>query len=256
MKLKNISMLAISFMALSITSTTFANNGSTDVNDFFKSFDNEEKQVLNDPFDILDKELENLENTIKDVVKKQETTKSKSPAVSNKKKTDKDIKLDKQKADELKEQASQDVIFLRNIPEGTRITINKEFVILPQNKFIIFHEGKRIIENPLSTNPVNSFCYLELKPSGKARVIKEGKVLTVIKNNSEVMTLKNKDDEEEILKTYETKLSVDNKSIKWITCYSASKLIDSDKVKPLTVKDLRTHSNGSFKLEFPAYEEI
>lgn len=249
MKLKKLSIAAISFLAISISSTIFAAEDSNEVNDFFKSFNNEEKQISDDPFDSLEKELQSLENSIK-----QEDS---SSVLVNAVETEVDIEKDKV-TEEMKNQASQDVIFLRNIPEGTKITITKEFIILPQNKFIIFHEGKRTIENPLAKNPVNTFCYLELKPSGKARVIKEGKELLVTKNITEVMTLQNKDDDSEKnkLKTYETRLSVDNKSIKWITCYSAINLKDSATAKPLNVKDLRYHSDGAFKLEFPAYEEI
>lgn len=249
MKLKKLSIAAISFLAISISSSIFAAEESADVNDFFKSFNNEEKKISDDPFDSLERDLQSLENSIK-----QEDV---SGVLVNKVKTKVDIEKNKIN-EEIENQASQDVIFLRNIPEGTKITVTKEFIILPQNKFIIFHEGKRTIENPLAKNPVNTFCYLELKPSGKARVIKEGKELIVTKNITEVMTLQNKDDvsEKDKLKTYETRLSVDNKSIKWITCYSAINLKDSSKSKPLTVKDLRYHSNGSFKLEFPAYEEI
>lgn len=247
MNFKKVSILAVSFMAISISSTIFAENGSSDVNDFFKSFDNEERESLDDPFAALDRDLKSLENTI---------NRNDESILTNEINDNVDFTIDPEINDAEKDQASQDVIFLRNIPEGTRITVNKEFIILPQNKFIIFHEGKRVIENPLSKNPINSFCYLEFKPSGKARVLKEGKVFTVTKNQSESMILRNKDDDSEKLITYETKLSVDNDSVNWLTCYSAGDFKDSAKIRPLNIKDLREHSYGSFKLEFPAYEEI
>lgn len=248
MKFKKLSIAAISLISLAISNITFSADESNEANDFFKSFNNEEKQNIVDPMDSLDKDLANLENAI--------TAEDNPDVIIN---TIKDGEIEKSATSDsldIEDQASQDVVFLRNIPEGTRITMNKEFIILPQNKFIIFHNGKRVIENPLAKDPVNSFCYIELKPSGKARVLKEGKQFIVTKNLSQLSTLMNKDDKEEKLKIYETKLSVDNKSVKWITCYSASKLEDSNNLKPLTVKDLRIHSNSAFKLEFPAYEEI
>lgn len=248
MKFKKLSIAAISLISLAISNITFAADESNAANDFFKSFNNEEKQNIADPMDSLDKDLANLENAI--------TAEDNPDVIINTIKDGEIEKISTSDSLDIEDQASQDVVFLRNIPEGTRITMNKEFIVLPQNKFIIFHNGKRVIENPLAKDPVNSFCYIELKPSGKARVLKEGKQFIVTKNLSQLSTLMNKDDKEEKLKIYETKLSVDNKSVKWITCYSASKLEDSNNLKPLTVKDLRVHSNSAFKLEFPAYEEI
>jgi hypothetical protein len=249
MKFKKLSIAAISLISLAVSNITFASNDSNEANEFFKSFNNEERKNITDPMDSLDKDLANLENSI--------TAEDDPDVLINAVKDNGKITSDENKVSaELEDQASQDVVFLRNIPEGTRITMNKEFILLPQNKFIIFHDGKRVIENPLVKDPVNSFCYIELKPSGKARVLKEAKQFTVTKNVSQLSTLVNKDDPEEKLKIYETKLSVDNESVKWITCYSASKLENSDNLKPLTVKDLRIQSNSAFKLEFPAYEEI
>ncbi len=244
MKLKNFSIAAISMLSLAISNIVFAEE-LDEANNFFKSFKNEEKQKIEDPLDSLEQDLANLENTI--------NSDNNPDVLINKIQENGKIKV---KKEEIDDQASQDVVFLRNIPEGTRITMNKEFIILPQNKFIIFHNGKRVIESPIKSNPTTAFCFIELKPSGKARVIKEGKQFTVTKNVTENNVLVNKDNPDEKLKMYQTKLIVDNENIKWISCYSSVKVQDSDQLKPLTVKDLRVHSDTSFKLEFPAYEEI
>lgn len=248
MKFRKLSITALSTLALAIASTTYAANENEDANDFFKSFNNEGKQNIEDPMDSLDRDLESLENAI--------TSDDNPDVIINKIKSNGEIEIGSKTSVDMEDQATQDVVFLRNIPEGTRITMNKEFIVLPQNKFIIFFNGKRVIENPLIKNPANSFCYIELKPSGKARVLKDQKQFVVTKNVSQLSILVNKDDENEKLKIYETKLSVDNESVRWITCYSSSKLENSNNLKPLTVKDLRVHSGNSFKLEFPAYEEI
>lgn len=252
MKFKKFSITALSTLtlAIAISSNTYAvsETNDTDAPEFFKSFSNEDKLKVQDPMDSLEQDLASLENII--------TADDNPDVIINKIKSNGKLEVGTDKSLNIEEQASQDVVFLRNIPEGTRITMNKEFIVLPQNKFIIFFNGKRVIENPLIKNPVNSFCYIELQPSGKARVLKEGKQFTVTKNLSQLSILVNKDNQKEKLKIYETKLSVDSDNVKSITCYSASKLENSNSLMPLTVKDLRVHSNSSFKLEFPAYEEI
>lgn len=155
----------------------------------------------------------------------------------------------------LSEAGAMDLIFLRNIPEGTRLTVNRDFNILPQNKYIIFHNGERVIESPLYKNPLTTFCYIELQPSGKARVLREGKQLIVTKNITTSSEIKNDGEEwRGKIKLYESKIFVDNENIKWVSCYSAS--LDKQSKKPLSIQDLREQTNGAFKIEFPAYEEI
>lgn len=161
----------------------------------------------------------------------------------------------KQPNGQLSESGALDRIFLRNIPEGTRLTVNKDYNVLPQSKYIIFHNGERVIESPLYKNPLTTFCYIELQPSGKARVLRKDKQLIVTKNITTSSEIKNDGEEwRGKIKLYESKIYVDNESIRWISCYSAS--LENQKKKPLAVQDLREQTNSAFKIEFPAYEEI
>lgn len=161
----------------------------------------------------------------------------------------------KQPNGQLSESGALDRIFLRNIPEGTRLTVNKDYNVLPQSKYIIFHNGERVIESPLYKNPLTTFCYIELAPSGKARVLRKDKQLIVTKNITTSSEIKNEGEEwRGTIKLYESKIFVDNDNIKWISCYSAS--LEKQNKKPLAVQDLREQTNSAFKIEFPAYEEI
>lgn len=148
-----------------------------------------------------------------------------------------------------------DVVFMRNIPEGTRFTINKDFVILPLHRFVIFHEGQVVVKSPQHDNPLTTFCYFELQPSGKARILREGRKLTVVKNETTSKTYRSKTESwRGDIKVFESKLHIDNPHLKSISCYSAS-TADLNKT-PLRIKDLREQTGYSLSLEFPAYEEI
>jgi hypothetical protein len=222
---------------------------SSEINDFFKSVlgENISVQTTESPsqeeitqgkpnntnLDInkIDSELNALQNSVTSLSAKKEPT------------------------GKLTEEGALDLIFLRNVPEGTRLTVNKDYNVLPLNKYIIFHNGERVIESPLYQNPLTTFCYIELKPSGKARVLREGKQLVVTKNITTSSELQNKGEEwRGKIKVYQSKIFVDNENIKWISCYSAS--LDKQNKKPLAIKDLREQTNSAFKVEFPAYEEI
>lgn len=153
-----------------------------------------------------------------------------------------------------------DFVFLRNIPEGTRLTVGKTYTVLPKKKFIIFSNGERVLKAPQSMeNPEGRFCFIELVNSGSARILNAGKQFTITQNKTEVKEYDlKKSYGDYALRTYKTTFGVDNKNVRNITCYAAeSYQKDSDSVpRPLTLKDLRTQTGGVFKVEFPAYEEI
>lgn len=251
MKIKMLSIAAITTLALSISST-YADTKNTELkeaNDFLKNLSAENTSTDEDnSLDDLEKEFANLESSITgdDVLVGKV----------------KDGKIDVKEVEETpddqavndNDQAAQDMVFLKNIPEGTRLTMTKDFIILPQNQYVIFYNGERVIQSPIYQDQATTFCYIELKQSGKARVIKNGKQFTVTKNETKsfLKTL----DQGGNLKVYYSKIFVDNKSINFISCYSAEKSMGTIPKAPLTVKDMREQTGGSFKLEFPAYEEI
>lgn len=153
-----------------------------------------------------------------------------------------------------------DNIFLRNIPEGTRILALDNFIVLPKKRFIIFHNGERVLKSPQTKeNPNTKFCFVELVNSGKGRILKNRKSLTVTANKTEVKEYDlSKSYGEYVLRTYQTAFGVDNKNIKNFTCYSAEtyqKGIDKEPL-PLKLKDLREITGYNFKIDFPSYEEI
>ncbi len=254
MKFKMLSIAAITTLALSISSVYAGKNTEMkEANDFLKNLsaeniDEDNNTDSNNSLDDLEKEFANLENSITGenvVVGKVKDGKIEVKEVEE--------KPDGQAVND-NDQEAQDMVFLKNVPEGTRLTMTKDFVILPQNQYVIFHNGDRVIQSPIYQNPASTFCYIELKQSGKARVIKEGKQFTVTKNETKsfIKTL----DQGQNLKVYYSKIFVDNKSVNFISCYSAEKSLGTLPKAPLTVKDMREQTGGSFKLEFPAYEEI
>lgn len=153
-----------------------------------------------------------------------------------------------------------DFVFLRNIPEGTRLTVGKTYTVLPKKRFIIFSNGERVLKAPQSMeNPEGRFCFIELVNSGSARILNSGKQFIITQNKTEVKEYDlKKSYGDYALRTYKTTFGVDNKNVRNITCYAAeSYQKGSDAVpRPLTLKDLRTQTGGVFKVEFPAYEEI
>lgn len=266
MEIKRISFAALTVLALSIASVNaFAANDNI-LSDLEKQLNSTNQDTASmkkdssvdrssamakipskgeDSLDDIESQLNNLKETIGNDGKKSNVVVS----------TVKDKKLDKSSPDttNLNEQAAQDAIFMRNIPEGTRLTVTKDFTVLPLTKYIMFHDGKKVISFPKDSSNL-TFCYIEFKPSGKARILKSDKVLTVTKNETTSDLVVNKNNENEKFKIFESKLSVDNDNIKWVSCYSSSK--EDDKKQPLSIKDLRIQTGGSFKIEFPAYEEI
>lgn len=256
MKIKMLSIATVTILALAVSSAFAATKKNDDVQDsnaFLKnvSTENIDADSSSGSLDDLEKELNSLETSITDAPKSKvvvgkvkdggkiqqvEDTAEKAPVIDS------------------NDQEAQDLVFLRNIPEGTRLTVTKDFIILPQNKSVIFYKGERVIQSPIYQNQASTFCYIELKASGKARVIKENKQFVVTKNDTKsfIKTL----DTGENLKIYYSKIFVDNKSVNFISCYSGEKGTNTIPQKPLTVKDLREQTGGAFKLEFPAYEEI
>jgi len=258
MKIKMLSIAAVTTLALAVSSAyaaTKKNDDMQEANAFLKNLSSENIDADSDSgsLDDLERELNSLENSI--------TDSPKSNVIVNKVKDGGKITI--QQIDEgdnkaavidANDQEAQDLVFLRNIPEGTRLTVTKDFIILPQNKSVIFYKGERVIQSPIYQNQASTFCYIELKPSGKARVLKENKQFVVTKNDTKsfIKTLETGEN----LKIYYSKIFVDNKSVNFISCYSGEKGTTTIPQKPLTVKDLREQTGGAFKLEFPAYEEI
>lgn len=153
-----------------------------------------------------------------------------------------------------------DLNFLRYVPEGTRFTINNTFKVLPKKKFIIMHEGERVLSNPQSKlDPEKTFCYIQLKPSGKARILRSGKefVVTSVKAR-EYDTEVVKSYGNYNLKTYKVDFKVDNQNVVMLSCYSAKmfKLTDNEKPVPLLIKDMKEQMGKIIKIDYAAYEEI
>lgn len=153
----------------------------------------------------------------------------------------------------------EDLVFLRYIPEGTRITVNETFKVLPKKKYIILHNGKRVLTTPQTkVDPEKTFCYIELKPSGKARVLREGRQFVVTGNrvtvNDDVV---NKSYGKFTLRTQKVDFRVDNPNVKSLSCISAKYFGEGDDAPtPLLIGDLKEQSGGVFGIEYPAYEEI
>jgi len=262
MKIKMLSIATVTALAFAISSSFAASSKDADMqeaNSFLKNLSSENSAepaptADADSLEALEKDLNNLESSITDstnsnviVGKVKNTGKIEIESIDSSEDTPKQVV-------DSNDQAAQDLVFLRNIPEGTRLTVTKDFIILPQNQNVIFYKGERVIQSPIYQNPATTFCYIELKTSGKARVIKEDKKFVVTKNETKsfIKTL----DTGENLKIYYSKIFVDNKNVNFISCYSGEKGTSTIPQKPLTVKDLRIQSGGAFKLEFPAYEEI
>ena len=153
-----------------------------------------------------------------------------------------------------------DFIFLRNIPEGTRLVVQSSYKVLPKKRFIILSDGERRLQSPQTMENLEAqFCFFELINSGKARILKKGTPLVVTSNKTEVKEFElNKSYGNYILRTHQTVFNIDNKNVKNFTCYSASKYqkgVDKSP-KPLTLKDLKETTGEIFKISFPAYEEL
>ena len=153
-----------------------------------------------------------------------------------------------------------DFVFLRNVPEGTRLTVKESYTVLPKKKFIIFSEGERVMKSPQTkANPEANFCFIELVNSGSARILKAGKPFIVTSNKTEVKDYRlNRSYGDYFLRTYQTVYGIDNKSVKNFTCYSSETYQKGEDAvpRPLTLKNLKEATGGVFKIDFPAYEEI
>lgn len=153
----------------------------------------------------------------------------------------------------------EDLVFLRYIPEGTRITVNETFKVLPKKKYIILHNGKRVLTTPQTkVDPEKTFCYIELKPSGKARVLREGRQFVVTGNRVTVNDdIINKSYGKFTLRTQKVDFRVDNPNVKSLSCIGAKMFGEGeDAPTPLLIGDLKEQSGGVFGIEYPAYEEI
>lgn len=153
----------------------------------------------------------------------------------------------------------EDLVFLRYVPEGTRFTVNKSYIVLPKKKYIILHNGERVLQNPQTkSDPEKNFCYIELKPSGKARILKTGKQLQVTSTISSVNDDRiKKSYGNYILRTQKIDFRVNNESIRSLSCISAKMFKEGEEAPmPLMIKDLKEQTGSVFKIEYPAYEEI
>lgn len=153
----------------------------------------------------------------------------------------------------------EDLTFLRYVPEGTRFTVNKTFKVLPKKKYIIMHEGERVLKNPQTKlDPEKTFCYFHLKPSGKARVLKQNRsfVVTNVRANQEDTAVK-KSYGDYNLRTYKVDFLLNNPNIVSLSCYSAEMYKSGEDVPvPLLIKDLKEQMGKIIKIDYAAYEEI
>jgi hypothetical protein len=153
----------------------------------------------------------------------------------------------------------EDLTFLRYVPEGTRFTVNKTFKVLPKKKYIIMHEGERVLKNPQTKlDPEKTFCYFHLKPSGKARILKQNRsfVVTNVRANQEDTAVK-KSYGDYNLRTYKVDFLLNNPNIVSLSCYSAEMYKKGEDVPvPLLIKDLKEQMGKIIKIDYAAYEEI
>lgn len=147
-----------------------------------------------------------------------------------------------------------ELIFLNNLPIGTKIIFNKDFIVLPKQDSIIIKDGKIILDKPDVRQSLNSYCSVELRKSGRARVIKAGRDFIVVKNSSDVKKITFADPEKEPLKIQKQIINVENEHIKNIYCVASSPL--KDEKLPLMIYDLYKETDNAVTLAFPAYEEI
>lgn len=147
-----------------------------------------------------------------------------------------------------------ELIFLNNLPIGTKIIFNKDFIVLPKQDSIIIKDGKIILDKPDVRQSLNSYCSVELRKSGRARVIKAGRDFIVVKNVSDVKKITFADPEKEQLKIQKQIINVENEHIKNIYCVASSPL--KDEKLPLMIYDLYKETDNAVTLAFPAYEEI
>ena len=147
-----------------------------------------------------------------------------------------------------------ELIFLNNLPIGTKIIFNKDFIVLPKQDSIIIKDGKIILDKPDVRQSLNSYCSVELRKSGRARVIKAGRDFIVVKNVSDVKKITFADPEKEPLKIQKQIINVENEHIKNIYCVASSPL--KDEKLPLMIYDLYKETDNAVTLAFPAYEEI
>jgi len=153
----------------------------------------------------------------------------------------------------------EDLTFLRYVPEGTRFTVNKTFKVLPKKKYIIMHEGERVLKNPQTKlDPEKTFCYFHLKPSGKARILKQNRsfVVTNVRANQQDTAVK-KSYGDYNLRTYKVDFLLNNPNIVSLSCYSAEMYKSGEDVPvPLLIKDLKEQMGKIIKIDYAAYEEI
>lgn len=153
----------------------------------------------------------------------------------------------------------EDLTFLRYVPEGTRFTVNKTFKVLPKKKYIIMHEGERVLKNPQTKlDPEKTFCYFHLKPSGKARILKQNRnfIVTSVRANQEDTAVK-KSYGDYNLRTYKVDFLLNNPNVVSLSCYSAEMYKKGEDVPvPLLIKDLKEQMGKIIKIDYAAYEEI
>lgn len=151
-------------------------------------------------------------------------------------------------------ESDSELIFLNNLPVGTKLIFNENFVIQPKVNRIIIQNGIVILEKPDIISSPSSYCRIDLVNSGRARVIKEGSEFIVIKNQSSVKKISNINFKNGPLKIQQQKIWVNNDKIKNISCYASSNL--SDEKLPIMIYDLYKETNRSITVGFPAFEEI
>lgn len=279
---KTILSTAITLMFSTMSGTVLANDdanwedlldeassdlGNINVEDILESDDFEEFGVTSDIDNIIDDKEENVnlnENEIADASEIQMEEESEEIAVTLVEEVEEIeeeiVEIENVIPRETVVTNPEDLNFLRYIPEGTRFTINKTFKILPKKKYIIMHEGERVLKNPQTKlDPEKTFCYIQLKPSGKARILKQGKkfqVTGVRAKQYDTEVTKSYGDYN--LRTYKVDFRVDNPSVVSLSCYSAKmfRVGEDEAPVPLLIKDLKEQMGKIIKIDYAAYEEI
>lgn len=170
-----------------------------------------------------------------------------------------DLEKDAMRAEILKqngisEHNDSELIFLNNLPVGTKLTFNSDYIVLPKADSIIIQDGVTLLNTPDLLEAPTSYCTIDLKKSGRARVIKAGREFILVKNASDVKKVSNNSFINGPLKIQKQIMWVDNEHIKNITCNSSSYV--SDNKLPIMIYDLYKQTGGNITVSFPAFEEI
>lgn len=186
---------------------------------------------------------------------------SKEPKIINR---DNVVHLTQSEKDELKNEIlsknridsykDSELIFLNNLPVGTKLIFKKDYVVLPKTNSIIIQNGIVVLDKPDIRATPSSYCSIQLTNSGRARVIKEGRDFIIVKNQSNVKKVSNINLEKGPMKIQKQTIWVNNDHIKNISCFASSYM--SDEKLPIMIYDLYKETDRNIMVAFPAFEEI